>query len=393
MAMTGCTGGGSTPGGNPVSTYSISGRITETQGGGGLAGVTLTLGGGSAATTTTDAGGNYTFTGLGSGGYTISPSKAGYSFAPVSRSRTLASANAMGDDFTATPTTPGVRNYTLFIVAGTLTVNGKGGASMPAWGYTDVAGGAPKFPAPVLSVNAGDSVTVTVINNHTIDHNFLIKGITSDTTPIAPGQSKTYTFTARGANAGSHIYYDTLNNTVNREMGLYGAMIIKPADGAAKTVWTGGPAYTLDYTWVVGEMDKSRWNDVAGGGAAPDISVYQPDYYIINGMGGFDAAKDANTSITGKVGDTVLVRIINGGQYPYSMHFHANHVKVAALNGAAQPAPFKLFDVVSVPPLGTVDLLFDLTQLGEYLMHVHTAQAETSGGVYLNGIMAMIHIQ
>lgn len=285
------------------------------------------------------------------------------------------------------------RSYSLYIAAGTLTVNGKGGANLPAWGYTDVSGGAPKFPGPVLVANPGDVVTVTVTNNHAIDHNFFIKGLTSDTTPIAPGKSRTYTFTATDANAGAHVYYDTLNNSVNREMGLYGAAIIKPVDAAVHTVWTGGPAYTLEYTWVIGEMDKPHWNDLAGSGAAIDTTGYQPNYYLINGLGGFDAANDTNTSITGKVGDTALVRIVNGGQLPYSMHFHANHVKVVALNGVRQSTPFKLLDVVSVPPLGSVDLLYDLAQPGEYLMHVHTAQAETANGVYLNGIMAMVHIQ
>jgi manganese oxidase len=391
--MTGCSGGGSSTPTNPATTYSISGRITLTQGGSGLAAVSVALGGASADTQPTDSSGNYTFTGLKSGDYTISPSKAGYSFGPVSRALSNISTNMPGNDFNATAAATNARNYMLYIVPGNFTINGNGGASMAAWGYTDVAGGAPKFPAPTLIANPGDVVTVTVINNHNIDHNFLIKGVTGDMTAIAPNQRRTYTFTALDASSGSHIYYDTLNNTVNREMGLYGAMIIKPTDGTSKMVWTGGPAYTLDYTWVIGEMDKSHWNDVAGTGVTPDASAYEPDYYFINGKGGFDAQQDPNTTITGKVGDTVLVRIINGGQFPYSMHFHANHVKVVALDGAAQTAPFKQLDVVSVPPLGTADLLYDLAQSGEYLMHVHTPQAEASGGVYLNGMMAMIHIQ
>ena len=292
---------------------------------------------------------------------------------------------------TPTPTpVKNTRSYSLYITAGTLTVNGKGGDSLPAWGYTDVMGGSPQFPGPALIVNPGDVVSVTVTNTLTTDHNFLIKGITSDATPIAPRTSKTYTFTATDANAGTHVYYDTLNNNVNREMGLYGAMIIKPA---SNTLWTGGPAYTSEYTWVVGDMDKPNWNDVAGNGTTVNTTFYQPNYFLINGMGGFDAKLDANTSITGQVGDTVLVRIVNGGQFQYSMHFHANHVKVAALNGVALSAPFKQLDVVSVPALSTVDLLYYLNQPGEYLMHVHNAQAETANGVYLNGIMAMVHIQ
>jgi FtsP/CotA-like multicopper oxidase with cupredoxin domain len=270
-------------------------------------------------------------------------------------------------------------------------VNGKGGANLAAWGYSDTSGGTPKFPGPALIASPGEVVNVTVFNDHSIAHNFVIDGLTTDLAPIAPGDKKTYTFTATDSKAGSHVYYDSLNNSVNREMGLYGAAIIKPA---SQTVWTNGPAYTFERTWVIGEMDKASWNDLAGIGQAVDTTAYQPNYYLINGMGGIDAVNDnVNTSITGKVGDIALVRIVNAGQLPYSLHFHANHVQVAAVNGVRQSSPFVQLDTVVVPPLKSVDLLYTLNQSGDYLMHVQTTQAESSAGVYLNGIMAMAHIQ
>lgn len=278
------------------------------------------------------------------------------------------------------------RNYTLYIDAGSLTVNGTGGATLSAWGYSDVAG-SPKIPGPILTANEGDTVNITVINNHTINHNFVIQGITTDTTAIAPGQSRGYSFTA--STAGTYFYYDSLNSNINREMGLYGAVIVGPSDGSNKA-WTNGPAYSFQRTWVVSEMDKPRWNDVAGAGGTVDTSVYRPNYFLMNGKGGFDAMHDANTTIDGTVGQTALVRIVNPGQFSHSLHFHGNHIQVIAINGVRQTSPYQELDVINVPPMTTVDVLYYLNQLGEYPMHVHTAQMETANGVYLNGVVTMI---
>jgi FtsP/CotA-like multicopper oxidase with cupredoxin domain len=278
---------------------------------------------------------------------------------------------------------------TLYITAGSLTVNGAGGATMYAWGFTQIAGN-PSFPGPQITVNEGDSVTITVVNNHTINHNFVVQGMTTDATAIAPGGSRTYSFTA--SNAGTYLYYDTLNNNINREMGLYGSVVVH-ASGGANTAWTGGPAFSFERIWVLGEMDKPRWNDVAGTGGTVNTSTFKPNYFLINGQGGFDGMRNPNTTIAGGLGQNALVRMVNGGQFGYAMHFHCNHVQVLAINGVRQVAPYMQLDVVNVPPLGTLDVLFNLNQTGDYPMHIHTAQMETANGVYLNGIATMISIQ
>ena len=284
------------------------------------------------------------------------------------------------------------RNYTLYITAGTWTINGAGGATLKVWTYTDQAGTA-KVPGPILTGVENDTFSIKVVNNHTINHNFLIKGLTTDTTAIAPGASKTYTFTASSASAGTYFYYDTLNNNINREMGQYGMLWIGPADGSAKA-WSGGPSYSFQRLWVLSDMDKPRWNDVAGSGGTVNTSVYKPNYFMINGLGGFDSmhALGVNT-IDGGLGQTALIRIVNPGQFPYSLHFHANHFELLTVNGKRQSSPYKKLDVVNIPPLGTADLLFYLNQIGKYPMHVHTAQMETANGVYLNGAVTMIDIK
>jgi subtilisin family serine protease len=80
--------------------YSITGTVTS--GGRGLQGVTMTLDGAATGATTTDSSGNYSFTGLHSGDYTVTPSRAGYVFTPANRAVTIGAANVTGQNFTGT---------------------------------------------------------------------------------------------------------------------------------------------------------------------------------------------------------------------------------------------------------------------------------------------------
>src|SRR6266576_318230 len=80
-------------------TFSISGTISPVAGG---SGATVMLSGAASATTTADSLGAYTFNGLTSASYTITPSNAGYTFTPVSQNVTMSTANVSGVNFTDT---------------------------------------------------------------------------------------------------------------------------------------------------------------------------------------------------------------------------------------------------------------------------------------------------
>ena len=95
----------------PASTHSISGNA-------GVAGATVAWTGTASGSTTADGSGNYTIPSLADGPYTITPSKTGYTFAPISQNETVAGADITGVNFTATqivvatPTfSPGASTY------------------------------------------------------------------------------------------------------------------------------------------------------------------------------------------------------------------------------------------------------------------------------------------
>jgi endonuclease G len=90
--------------GTGVNAYTISGTITNNTGA-PLAGVqvSLAIGETPVASTTTDSNGNYSFTGIAGGNeYIVSPSGAGFTFTPPSRTFSNLGANQTAD-FTATP--------------------------------------------------------------------------------------------------------------------------------------------------------------------------------------------------------------------------------------------------------------------------------------------------
>jgi hypothetical protein len=75
--------------------WSISGTIT------GTTGVAVALSGAATATTTTDSSDNYSFSGLQNGSYTVTPTKAGFTFSPANAAVTVNGANLSGINFTA----------------------------------------------------------------------------------------------------------------------------------------------------------------------------------------------------------------------------------------------------------------------------------------------------
>jgi hypothetical protein len=95
----------------PVPTYTISGTVTPTSTGNGT---TLTLSGAGSGTATGDSSGNYSFANLANGTYTVTPTRAGYTFTPASQTVTVSGANVTGVNFTATVLLALGRDVTVF---------------------------------------------------------------------------------------------------------------------------------------------------------------------------------------------------------------------------------------------------------------------------------------
>ena len=100
-----------------------------------------------------------------------------------------------------------------------------------AWGYNG------EVPGPVIEGNVGDVLEVhlhnslpepTVIHWHGLRLAPPMDGTENVQRPVAPGQSFTYRFTLH--DAGTFWYHSHVNETVQLERGLYGALIVRGPD-------------------------------------------------------------------------------------------------------------------------------------------------------------------
>jgi len=223
----------------------------------------------------------------------------------------------------------------LYAMAGTTSMNG--GAPINIWGFSSTgAAGSATAPGPVLVVNQGDTVSVT-LHNQIVGQNVSLTFPGQPTTAFAAGSlsaaaeetgigstdpAKTYTFTA--ARAGTFIYEagHTANGTRQVAMGLAGALVVLPpivpavapalATHNAYGVVAGYPdtTYADDSVVVLSEIDPAL-------NAAPatfDMRNFAPNYRLINGK-----PFPATDVISTDQGHVVLLRYVNVGSQDHSM--------------------------------------------------------------------------
>jgi len=156
--------------GSSDKTYTLSGRITG--GGSGLEGVNVALSGDASLAVATDVNGNFTFSNVPGGIFTVTPSRAGFSFNPPSRPGWLNGIDGTGFDFNAIFSGRlATANHTLFlkndgtVLAWGNNVNGQLGDGSTTQRTTPVpVGGLPN----VIAVAAGLDHTAALKNDGTV---------------------------------------------------------------------------------------------------------------------------------------------------------------------------------------------------------------------------------
>ncbi|MBI2858794.1 MAG: multicopper oxidase domain-containing protein [Chloroflexi bacterium] len=261
----------------------------------------------------------------------------------------------------------------------------------------------PESPGPTIMATVGDTVDISVTNDLDEDHAFYIPGVV-DSGPIAPRGTWTSSFTVTAA--GAFLYYDNLNEPVNRVMGLHGAFVVLPADAASGhkftpydsptanvqalydafgssdyfpgLAWEEGDPATFTppfrhYVWILHQASPVLFAEVGNLPAGVDYPAnefmdaflrdpFSPDpnnsrlaqYFTINGQSGNYAHNSSYVTPMGRVGEPAVVYILNAGLWTHSMHLHANHFYVTSVNGVVQENPIWI-DVFTVHPMDRVD--------------------------------------
>jgi manganese oxidase len=243
------------------------------------------------------------------------------------------------------------------------------GNSVLFWGYADAGGGTrppiatpvPQYPGPTIIVNQGDVVTINLKNNLVVK----APGVAPNVSMLLPGQTGvtvtgglpgvltseappdnttvvTYSFTA--TNPGTFTYYSGTKPELEIDMGLVGAIIVRPTLGAGYAYNHAATAFDQEYLFLFTEMDPVIHELVDGGQLAlVNESAYLPEYWFINGRTAPDTMLDPgvpwlpsqpyNCMPLTHPAEKVLMRVIGGGHEYHPFHFHGENASIVALDG------------------------------------------------------------
>ena len=234
-------------------------------------------------------------------------------------------------------------------------------------------------------------------------------------TPTAPTGSVKYTFTA--SHPGTYLYHSGTRPDLQVEMGLVGAIIVRPAGFDETTNRTAygdaGSAYDHEYLFLLTEMDFQVHQQVAinmMSGAAPDAGVgtagFSPEYWFINGRASPDTMMAAGTGTPWMPtqpynamprmfpGDRLLMRVIGGGRDLHPLHHHGNNSWTIARDGrllesvpgSGNPDLAVSDFTLKVVPGSTYDAIFEWTGkgLGWDIYGTGQEYAHTCNGVPLS---------
>jgi hypothetical protein len=205
-----------------------------------------------------------------------------------------------------------------------------------------------------------------------------------------PGATVAYSFTAE--NAGTYIYHSGTRPELQVEMGLFGAIVVRPPgyDPMDMMTWKAyddeATAYDREELFLVSEMD-SRIHDVVEfwGGITPleftdYLSNYFPNYWFINGRMAMDTMVMDNRLYPTQPywsmplmhpGDRLLMRVIGAGRQQHPFHHHGAHSRVVgrdgrllqSAGGTGADLSQEVFTIQTVPGK-TVDSIFEWTGKG-----------------------------
>jgi hypothetical protein len=315
-----------------------------------------------------------------------------------------ASAKVDGISGTGAGTPASPRTFSL-VAADAALVTGDGN-TIYAWGYANGAGGSMQYPGPTLIVNQGDSVTVNLGNalpSSTVPVSIVFpgqEGVVATCAPAGPGctdglltkevvqgSSVSYSFVA--GQPGTYHYHSGTNPSLQVDMGLVGALIVRPAGfdaGSAanrKAYAQSGTTFDREFLLLLTEMDAAIHDKVysqvqAGQPIAVDTSAFYATMWFINGRNAPDTLLAAgipwlpnqpyNAAPIMHPGEKILMREINAGRDLHPFHHHGAHMLPMArdarvLESAAGAGPDLAspdFTIRSIPGQ-TMDLTFEWT--------------------------------
>ncbi len=256
------------------------------------------------------------------------------------------------------------------------------GFTVAVWAYNG------QVPGPLIRVNEGDEVEVTLTNNTTLTHTIHWHGMyqtgtwRSDGVPditqkaLEPGDTYVYRFTAD--KVGTLWYHCHVNVPEHVGIrGMWGPLIVDPQEPApieaevtkeAILMFSGwNPEVALDY----------------GKGGHPSEPI---SYFSINGK-----AFPTTQPLRVKKGDVLRLRLIAATVH-VAFHPHGHDMLVTHKDGLPLPAPFAA-DVLNMAPGERYDVILRMDNPGRWIAHDHIEHHVSNNGKTPGGSVFVIEYE
>lgn len=278
------------------------------------------------------------------------------------------------------------------------------GNSIYMWSYADSTGDF-QLPGPTLCVTSGAHVTVTLHNTLPEPTSITFPGqlhVKADGKPAQPqlndagamtslvepadapdssGDPGSVTYEFDAGSPGTYLYSSGTDTDKQLQMGLYGALVVRPAGNPAQVNDRADSAFNPDheYLFLLSEVDPDVHLAVERGEPV-DQNAYNARYYLINGRSMPDTLAPNNVSwlpsqpygamVHIKPYDAqtnplpAVIRYLNAGTVSYPFHPHGSDERVVNADGHALEGPhhedlsYNKYDLV-VQPGQSVDALMD----------------------------------
>jgi FtsP/CotA-like multicopper oxidase with cupredoxin domain len=237
-----------------------------------------------------------------------------------------------------------------------------------------------QVPGPRIHLEQGDRVRIDVTNrlpeSTTVHWHGLIlpnvmdgpARITQD--PIEQGGVYHYEFTV--VQSGTYLYHSHDHIDRQQALGLYGALIIDPAEP--------DPALKADHEFSV-MLQEWLMREGLTYPAMPMDGAH-PNFFTINGR-----AYPATDKVKMRVGETLKVRFIGSSNgFIHPMHIHGGPFQVVAVDGETlAPTARYLADTINVGPGQRFDVIWKARKTGRWLIHCHIGHHTTNNNVEMDG--------
>ncbi len=260
---------------------------------------------------------------------------------PVVHAPAADAASAYQRAFDAAQPDPGRRVVPIALEASEIDWTFAPGSTTRAWGYNG------QIPGPMIEARVGDVLEIRFTNRLTQPTNIHWHGLrvpaAMDGTEmvqrsIAPGETFTYRF--RLPDAGTFWYHPHSNETVQLEMGLYGALIVRGADE---------PELDAERILVLDDVKLDKHGQIATfGGLIERHDGREGDVRLVNGK--------AEPVLTIPAGHVERWRVVNASSARYvRLSIGGQPFRILGTDGGLIESPVTVTEVL-LPTADRVDI-------------------------------------